>query len=101
MSWKIFLETLCKRREYGLTPLEAEVVMCLEETNCQTKNDLLAIYIRSHSTIEEEAFTQRLKNIYKKFQITGKGHKLPQLHNYLTENIFSIRIKIYFFRKLV
>jgi hypothetical protein len=100
MSWKIFLETLCKRREYGLTPLEAEVVMCLEETNGQTKNDLLAIYIRSHSTIEEEAFTQRLKNIYKKFQITGKGHKLPQLHNYLTEKYIQYQNKDIFFSEI-
>lgn len=100
MSWKNFLETLCKRREYGLTPLEAEVVMCLEETNCQTKNDLLAIYIRSHSTIEEEAFTQRLKNIYKKFKITGQGHKLPQLHNYLTEQYIQYQNKDIFFSEI-
>ncbi|NJL67455.1 MAG: hypothetical protein HC894_13025 [Microcoleus sp. SM1_3_4] len=97
---EIFLETLCKRREYGLTPLEAEVVMCLEETNCQTKNDLLAIYIRSHSTIEEEAFTQRLKNIYKKFKITGQGHKLPQLHNYLTEQYIQYQNKDIYFSEI-
>lgn len=74
--------------------------MCLEETNCQTKNDLLAIYIRSHSTIEEEAFTQRLKNIYKKFQITGKGHKLPQLHNYLTEQYIQYQNQDIFFSEI-
>jgi hypothetical protein len=100
MSWNFFLETLCKRREYGLTPLETEVVMCLEETNCQTKNDLLATYIRSHSTIEEEAFTQRLKNIYKKFKITGQGHKLPQLHNYLTEQYIQYQNKDIFFSEI-
>ncbi|MBD2326006.1 hypothetical protein [Alkalinema sp. FACHB-956] len=84
MSWISFLEALCQCPEYELTPLEIEVMMCLQEAQGQSKNDLLEAYIQSYSTIEEEAFTQRLKNIYKKFQITGKGHKLPQLHKYLS-----------------
>ena len=83
MSWNIFLETICKRME--LTAVEREVLMCLEEIKCPTKNDLLTIYINSYSIIEEDAFTQRLKNIYKRFLIVNAGHKLPQLHKYLTE----------------
>ena len=100
MSWQNFLEILCKRREYGLTSLEAEVLFCLEETQGQTKNNLLETYIRSYSIIEEEAFTQRLKNIYKKFQITGAGHKLPQLHKYLTEKYIQYQNKDIFFSEI-
>lgn len=83
MSWNSFLEALCNYPAYGLTALEREVILCLQETPCQTKNELLAAYVQSYAVIEEEAFTQRLKNIYKKFQIVGKGHKLPQLHQWL------------------
>ena len=97
MSWSNFLETLCQCREYELTPLEIEVIMCLEEAKCQTKKDLLEAYVKAHSAIEEEAFTQRLKSIYKKFQITGKGYKLPQLHKYLTERYIQYRQKDLFF----
>ena len=73
--------------------------MCLEEGKCPTKNSLLAIY-NERSPIEEEAFTQRLKNIYKKFQINGKGHKLPQLHKYLTELYIQYRNKDIFFANI-
>jgi len=100
MSWSNFLEVLCMHREYELTSLEIEVLMCLEENKCQTKKDLLETYIRSYSTIEEEAFTQRLKNIYKKFQITGKGYKLPQLHKYLTEKYIQHQNKDIFFSEI-
>ncbi|MBD2677289.1 MULTISPECIES: hypothetical protein [Nostoc] len=100
MSWKNFLEALCNCREYELTPLETEVLMCLQETKCPTKKDLLEIYITSYSIIEEEAFTQRLKNIYKKFQITGKGYKLPQLHKYLTEKYIQYQNKDIFFSQI-
>lgn len=100
MSWKHFLEVLCKRREYGLTSFEIEVLMCLEEFECQTKNNLWETYIRSYSTIENEAFTQRLKNIYKKFQIDGNGHKLPQLHKYLTEKYIQYQNKDVFFSEI-
>lgn len=100
MGWSNFLIALCKCREYNLTPLEIEVLMCLEENQCQNKNDLLATYIRLYSTIEEEAFTQRLKNIYKKFQITGKGYKLPQLHKYLTEKYIQYQNKDIFFSEI-
>lgn len=74
-----------------MTPLEAEVVMCLPEAKCPTKNQLLETYTMSYSEIEEEAFTQRLKNIYKKFQIVGIGHKLPQLHKYLNEQYLKFQ----------
>jgi hypothetical protein len=100
MSWNIFLKVLCNRQEYELTPLEIEVIMCLEETKCQTKNDLLETYISSYSIIEEEAFTQRLKNIYKKFQITGKGYKLPQLHKHLIEKYIEYQNKDIFFSEI-
>jgi hypothetical protein len=91
---------LCNRQEYELTPLEIEVIMCLEETKCQTKNDLLETYISLYSIIEEEAFTQRLKNIYKKFQITGKGYKLPQLHKHLIEKYIEYQNKDRFFSEI-
>jgi hypothetical protein len=69
MSWDAFLKTLSNRPKYGLTFLEAEVMMCLQETQCSTKSELLEAYIKSYSTIEKEAFTQRLKNIYKNFKL--------------------------------
>ena len=100
MSWNSFLEALCNCQEYGLTSLEIEVVMCLQEAQGQTKNELLEAYIKSHSTIEEEAFTQRLKNIYKKFQIVGKGHKLPQLHKRLTEQYLQYQNNDIFFTEI-
>ncbi|MEG4403746.1 hypothetical protein [Microcoleus sp. MON2_D5] len=100
MSWNSFLEALCNRQEYGLTPLEIEVLMCLQEAQCQTKNDLLEAYVKSYPAIEEEAFTQRLKNIYRKLQITGKGHKLPQLHKHLTEKYIQYQNKDIFFSEI-
>lgn len=100
MSWKSFLEALCKRQDYGLTSLEMEVIMCLQEAQGQTKNELLEAYIKSYSTIEEEAFTQRLKNIYKKFQIVGKGHKLPQLHKHLIEQYLHYQNNDIFFSEI-
>jgi hypothetical protein len=97
MSWNNFLEATCKRREYELTSVEIEVLMCLDEIKCPTKKDLLATCISLYSHIEEEAFTQRLKNIYKKFKIAGKGYKLPQLHKYLTEQYIQYQNKDIFF----
>gem|GEM_PF-6784905 len=44
MSWNSFLETLSNCPEYGLTSLEAEVVMCLQESQCPTKSELLESY---------------------------------------------------------
>ena len=100
MNWNSFLTAICNCQEYALTSLEIEVVMCLQETQGQTKNELLEAYIKSHSAIEEEAFTQRLKNIYKKFQIVGKGHKLPQLHKRLTEQYLQYKNNDIFFKEI-
>jgi len=100
MSWNSFLKALCNRQKYGLTSFEMEVVMCIQETQCQTKGELLEAYIKSYSTIEEEAFTQRLKSIYKKFQIVGKGYKLPQLHKYLTEQYIQYQNSDVFFSEI-
>jgi hypothetical protein len=100
MGWNSFLKALCNRQKYGLTSFEMEVVMCLQEAQCQTKGELLEAYIKSYSTIEEEAFTQRLKNIYKKFQIVGKGYKLPQLHKYLTEQYLQYQNNDIFFSEM-
>jgi hypothetical protein len=100
MSWNSFLKQICNDQEYGLTSLEVEVVMCLQEAQCPTKSELLEAYIKSYSTIEEEAFTQRLKNIYKKFQIVGRGHKLPQLHKRLTEQYLQYQNGDVFFSEI-
>jgi hypothetical protein len=100
MSWKSFLEALCNSQEYELTSLEIEVVMCLQEAQCQTKGELLETYVKSYSPIEEEAFTQRLKNIYKKFKIGGKGYKLPRLHKYLTEQYLQYKNNDLFFSEI-
>jgi hypothetical protein len=85
MNWDSFLKALCQRQEYGLTLSERDVILCIQEAQTPSKNQLLATYCESYSEIETEAFTQRLKNIYKKFQITGGGHKLPQLHRRLQD----------------
>lgn len=100
MSWNSFLEALCKRQEYGLTPVEIEVIMCLQEARGQAKNELLEAYVKSCSIIEEEAFTQRLKSIYKKFKIVGKGHKLPQLHKNLTKQYLHYQNNDVFFSEV-
>lgn len=100
MGWQNFLRILCSHREYQLTPLETEVLMCLKEDRSQTKNDLMQAYIKLYSPIEEEAFTQRLKNIYKKFEIAGNGQKLPQLHDYLTKKYIQYQNKDAFFSEI-
>jgi hypothetical protein len=100
MSWNNFLEAICQRKEYELTPVEIEVLMCLDQANCPTKHELLTKFIDTYVEIEEEAFTQRLKNIYKKFQITGAGYKLPQLHKYLTEQYLQYQNKDVFFAEI-
>jgi len=90
-NWIQFLEEFCQRQEHRLTRLETDVVLCLKEIPGQTKADLLDIYIQSYSYIEEEAFTQRLKNIYKKFQVNGPGQKLPQLHRFAHDHFNKIK----------
>jgi hypothetical protein len=100
MSWDSFLRTLSNRPEYGLTSLEAEVLQCLPEDQCPTKSELLETYVQAYSIIEEEAFTQRLKNIYKKFQIAGTGYKLPQLHKFLNSQYLQHQNNDVFFSEI-
>jgi hypothetical protein len=85
MSWTIFLQTLGERPDYALTPHELEVILCLNEQPGQSKQQLLEIHQRRYGPIEEEAFTQRLRTIYRKFKISGKGYKLPQLQRFLVQ----------------
>ena len=79
MSWTAFLQAIGDDPEHGLTPHEMEVILCIDEAPGQSKQQLLAAYQRRWGPIEEEAFTQRLRTIYRKFRITGPGIKLPQL----------------------
>ncbi|MEM8723014.1 MAG: hypothetical protein AAGE84_27645 [Cyanobacteria bacterium P01_G01_bin.39] len=74
--------------------------MCIPETKTPTKNDLFLAYNQLYSPINEEAFTQRLKNIYRKFQITAKGHKLPQLHKYLINKYLDYQNQDLFFSEI-
>ncbi len=83
MSWTSFLQAIGQQQHYALTPHEMEVVLCLQEEQGQTKQQLLENYQAIHGSIEEEAFTQRLRTIYRKFRIQGRGYKLPQLHRFL------------------
>jgi hypothetical protein len=85
MSWTTFLQSIAQSHQQGLTPHEMEVFLCLREEPGQTKQELLEVYQTLHSPIEEEAFTQRLRTIYRKFSIHGKGYKLPQLHRHLSD----------------
>jgi hypothetical protein len=85
MSWIAFLQTLGERQEQALTPHELEVILCLREEPGQGKQQLLEAYQRRQGPIEEEAFTQRLRTIYRKFNISGKGYKLPQLQRFLAQ----------------
>jgi hypothetical protein len=85
MNWTNFLNTLCQQREYSLTHLETEVLMCLKEDGLLSKEEWRQAYIASYSSIQDDAFTQRLKSIYKKFDITVNGSKLPILHRIINE----------------
>ena len=78
MSWNNFLVAICQRKEYELTAVEIEVLMCLDEGNCPPKQDLLTNCISLYRAIEEEAFTQRLKNIYKKLQVHSKSEAVAK-----------------------
>lgn len=100
MSWQKFLASICSNPEYELTLVEKEVVMCIEQKQSQTKNDLLKAYNRLYYPIEPEAFTQRLKNIYRKFDISSKGYKLPQLHKYLINKYLAYQNKDIFFSEI-
>ncbi len=83
MSWTSFLQAIGQQQHYALTPHEMAVILCLQEDQGQTKHQLLETYQNNHGPIEEEAFTQRLRTIYRKFRIHGRGYKLPQLHRFL------------------
>ena len=85
MSWIAFLQALGERQEHALTPHELEVILCLREEPGQSKQQLLEAYQRRQGPIEEEAFTQRLRTIYRKFNVSGRGYKLPQLQRFLAQ----------------
>jgi len=85
MSWTAFLQALGDDPEHGLTPHEMAVILCIDEEPGQSKQQLLAAYQRRWGKIEEEAFTQRLRTIYRKFRISGRGIKLPQLKRALAQ----------------
>jgi hypothetical protein len=85
MSWTAFLQALGERQDYALTPHELEVILCLNEQPGQSKQQLLEACQRRQGPIEEEAFTQRLRTIYRKFNINGRGYKLPQLQRFLAQ----------------
>jgi hypothetical protein len=85
MSWTAFLQAIDERQEHALTPHELEVILCLRQEPGQSKQQLLEAYQQRHGPIEEEAFTQRLRTIYRKFNVSGKGYKLPQLQRYLAQ----------------
>jgi hypothetical protein len=76
MIWTAFLQLISERHEHALTAHELEVILCLMEHPVQSKQELLETYQQRHSPIEEEAFTQRLRTIYRKFNITGRGFVL-------------------------
>jgi hypothetical protein len=85
MSWTAFLQTLGEQQDYALTPHELEVILCLNQEPGQSKQQLLEVYQRRQGPIEEEAFTQRLRTIYRKFNVSGRGYKLPQLQRFLAQ----------------
>ncbi|MEI6112694.1 MAG: hypothetical protein WCP63_13665 [Cyanobium sp. ELA712] len=85
MSWTVFLQTLGEQQDYALTLHELEVILCLNQEPGQSKQQLLEVYQRRQGPIEEEAFTQRLRTIYRKFNVSGRGYKLPQLQRFLAQ----------------
>jgi hypothetical protein len=89
MSWTTFLQAIGEHHDHALTPHELDVILCLRQAPGQTKQDLLETYQNLHGPIEEEALTQRLRTIYRKFRITGRGHKLPQLHRCLHQRFLQ------------
>lgn len=100
MSWQEFLKSVCSNPEYQLTLLEQEVLLCLDLEQAPSKSQLLKSYQEFYAPVEPEAFTQRLKNIYRKFEITSKGHKLPQLHKYLINQYADYQSKNLFFSQI-
>lgn len=90
MSWTAFLQDLGERQEHALTPHELEVILCLRPEPGQSKQQLLEAYQHRQGPIEEEAFTQRLRTIYRKFNVSGRGYKLPQLQRYRRSSISRV-----------
>jgi hypothetical protein len=56
-------------------PLQQQPISRNHDNPCQ----------RRQGPIEEDAFTQRLRTIYRKFKISGRGYKLPQLQRFLAQ----------------
>jgi hypothetical protein len=96
MSWKPFLEMIC--REYNLTSSEVEILMCLEETTREKKDLFTACNRVFH--IAEDTFTQRLRSIYKKFKLGGRGYKLLKLNNLITDRYKQHKSKNYDFSEV-
>ncbi len=76
MNWQDFLETICY--QYNLTPREGQVLRCLPQrpfTNGQSIAKLLRLYNEKYpdEDLQDEALTQRLRGIYKKFDIQGSS----------------------------
>ena len=74
--------------------------MCIEQKLTQTKNDLFKAYNRLYYPLEPEALTQRLKNIYRKFDINNRGHKFSQLQKYLANKYLAYQNKDIFFSEI-
>ena len=67
--------------------------MCLKEDESFGKEEWRQAYFESYSMIQDDAFTQRLKNIYKKFNITISGAKLPILYRLIQEQYREYQIR--------
>jgi DNA-binding CsgD family transcriptional regulator len=84
MNWTKFLTDLCQQK--NLTLVQTEVLACLAEGKLPTKEEWRQTYIESvKRSVEIEAFTQRLRNIYRKFDITDRGEKLPILYRLIKD----------------
>lgn len=97
MTWNIFLEAQC--REKKLTPKQIEVVMCLKESECPSRQELLQTYNKLYSPVEQDAFVQRLRQIYKKFNILDSP-KLQKLHQDFTKKYIQYLNKDVFFSEI-
>ena len=95
--WEEYLRSLCIKHE--LTLAETQVLICLKE-EVQDKSNLLQSYREKDPNIGDEAFTQRLKGIYDRFDITGNGRKLPRLCKYIHEKYERYKSESAFFSSL-
>lgn len=80
MNWTKFLIYICE--EYHLTSSQIEVILCLKEDESPTIQRLRKA---CQADIGEEAFTQRLRNIYREFDITDSGPRLPKLYRIIKD----------------